>query len=186
MQLCSTVHVIALQPRTSLMWSHHVKGRLHTMQILLGKSAFATALPAALDPFLASILMVESLTALSCLVWACSRRVIEGIYIAGLVLLCIPHSKSASTKRESDLGQIKIPAGVRVKLHPFPASWDFVTPLLSKYTCPAWRSLLRAQHCATPARTNSKCTATDSNAALHSFTLIGELHLISLVWLEEM
>ena len=77
------------------------------MQILLGKSAFATALPAALDPFLASILMVESLSALNCLVWACSRRATEVIYIAGLVLLCIPHSKSASTKHEYDLGQIK-------------------------------------------------------------------------------
>ena len=89
------------------MWPHHVKGRLHTMQILLGKSAFATALPAALDPFLASILMVESLSALSCLVWACSRREIEVIYIVGLALLCTPHSESASTKQQFDLGQIK-------------------------------------------------------------------------------
>ena len=70
-----------------------MKGRLHTMQILLGKSAFATALPAALDPFLASILMVESLSALNCPVWACSRREIEVIYIVGLVLLCITHSE---------------------------------------------------------------------------------------------
>ena len=77
------------------------------MQILLGKSAFATALPAALDPFLASILMVESLSALNCPVWACSRREIEVIYIVGLVLLCITHSEWASTKPESDLGQIK-------------------------------------------------------------------------------
>ena len=104
--LCVSQHD-ARKPRVILVQNHHVKGRLHTMQILLGKSAFATALPAALDPFLASILMLESLSTPTCLLCDCSRRANVFMYIAGHVLSCATHSELANTKYGSDLAQIK-------------------------------------------------------------------------------
>ena len=107
----------ALKPRVILMQNHHVKGRLHTMQILLGKSAFATALPAPLDPFLASILMLESLPTPRCLFCACSRRVNEFMYIAGHGLFCATYSQLASTKFGSDLAQIKCSSWRRSECH---------------------------------------------------------------------